>query len=120
METKSSLSSNDTMQLIGSILPKYGENFRDAIHVAVITVTASPTLRRGQKVFIWSKDDGKLLASPAGSEGVGEEADGIVDPFLDVELVLSGQRFLLCLFPRTITSLRHSWTHPAFDTEDQK
>jgi len=45
-----------------------------------------------------------------------EKAVGIVDPFLTVS-VKEGQRFLLVVYPRKITSLRHVWSHPAFPEE---
>src|SRR5262245_32401756 len=81
-----------------------GENDRrDAIHIAIAPVTASGELRPGQHV-------GPL---PGGRFGGVEEPIGIVDPFLR-EPVRDGQLFWLCLYPYTITSLRHVWTHPAF------
>lgn len=84
---------------------------RDAVHVAVLPLVAGEPLGRGQPVGI---KDGLAFASATPKVG-------IVDPFLaggggydgDVA-VYEGCRFWLLLYPRTITSLRHEWSHPAF------
>jgi hypothetical protein len=80
---------------------------RDAVHVAVVSVTATGRLTPGQHIgFKGTPGDN----APA---GIVDEPIGIVDPFLDAA-VQAGQRFWLYLYPRTITSLRHNWTHPKF------
>lgn len=76
---------------------------RDAIHVAVAPAVAAETLTPGQHIGL--HDDGRA--------GPGVPPIGIVDPFL-TSAVEEGQRFWLLLYPNTITSLRHVWTHPAF------
>lgn len=89
--------------LFGAILS--GDEKRDAVHVAVAPVMASDPLKPGQHVGLM-----------AGSQTV-VSADctpiGIVDPFLR-GMVQPGQWCWLFLYPQTITSLRHNWTHPAF------
>jgi hypothetical protein len=79
-----------------------GDARRDAIHVAVAPVEAAEDLLPGQHVGLVSG-----LASSASAP------IGVVDPFLKAP-VLKGQRFWLFLYPNTVTSLRHVWTHPAF------
>jgi hypothetical protein len=81
-----------------------GEAGRDAVHVAIAPTTAPCDLRPGQHV--------DRHGNP---EGPGVVPVGIVDPFLR-EPVQAGQKFWLFLYPNTVTSLRHEWTHPAFPT----
>lgn len=78
---------------------------RDAIHLAVEPAIAGEVLYPGQHIAI---KGGSAIRAPS------SEAVGIVDPFLDSR-VFPGDRFWLVVYPRTITSLRHVWTHPAFD-----
>lgn len=80
---------------------------RDAIHVAVIPMKASETLKPGQRVARL----GEGLAGP------GDVIVGIVDPFL-TEDVPAGEVFWLCLLPNTVTGMRHHWNHPSFSTRD--
>jgi hypothetical protein len=77
----------------------------DAVHMAVAPVLAAMDLRPGDRVGLI---DGKALRA---SQSVA--AIGVVDPFR-TEHVRQGQRFWLCLFPGTVTGMRHHWSHPAF------
>lgn len=70
-----------------------GDTGRDAIHIALLPRTAVRVLRPGEHMKY-----------------------GVVDPFLK-EPVQPGQRYLLMLYPNTISDLRHVWTHPGFDDE---
>jgi hypothetical protein len=72
--------------------PEPGDR-RDAVHVAIIPMTATRRLSPGQHL-----------------------ANGIVDPFL-TRSIEPGEAYWLLLYPNTVTSLRHVWTHPAFDEE---
>lgn len=80
---------------------------RDAIHIAVAPVIAEHVLAPGVHVGFAVEGNTELV-------GCGAKVKlGVVDPFLK-EVVLKGQRFWMFLYPQTITSLRHDWTHPAF------
>jgi len=81
---------------------------KDAIHVAVAPVFAAQLLRPGQHVGFKRKSSNEVEPLPD------EQCIGIVDPFLR-KPVYTGQRFWMFLYPYTITSLRHDWTHPAFE-----
>ncbi len=95
----------DALETLG---PLIGDNEkRDAIHLAVEPAVAAVTLHPGQPVgFV------------EGGFGPSKKPLGIVDPFLKGS-VYPGQRFWLILMPRQITSLRHVWSHPAFDDEGE-
>ncbi len=96
----------DALETLGTIHDR--DEFRDAIHLAVEQVTAGEDLRVGEQI---TYVNGKAFAVRKG-----EEAIGIVDPFL-TRKVKEGQRFWLVVKPRLITSLRHVWSHPAFPDE---
>lgn len=85
-----------------------GDERRDAVHIAITPCEASEALKPGQHVGVDAM--GRLSART-------EHKIGIVDPFLrrDVE---EGQRCFLCLYPNTITSLRHEWVHPAISAQE--
>jgi hypothetical protein len=95
----------DALETLGTY-PIPDNSGRDAIHLAVEPVIAGHQLRPGERVKI---EEGFAVAAS-------HDATGIVDPFLS-GLVQSGQRFWFVVLPRTITSLRHVWSHPAFPEE---
>lgn len=90
---------------VGELLT--GDEPRDAIHVAIAPVVADERLVPGTHVGFTRDGD---------TEHVGvrsKQMIGVVDPFL-TGFVNIGERIWLFLYPQTITSLRHNWTHPAF------
>lgn len=97
---------------LGEILPAKTSG-RDAIHIAIAPVMAGEHLEPGDHVgFIGSDRTMAYRRSTLVLED-GNETLGIVDPFLKEE-VRPGQKFYMCLYPRTITTLRHQWSHPAW------
>ncbi len=100
---------SETVKTLGTIID--ADQQRDAIHVAVAPVICGAgELRPGMHVgFCEAGDHERVTAHPYDGVMV-----GIVDPFLTVA-VQKGERFWLFLYPGSITSLRHDWTHPAFE-----
>lgn len=96
----------DALENLGTF-PIPDNSGRDAIHLAVEPVVAGSRLKAGERIKV---EDGKAV--PAEDD----EAIGIVDPFVD-GVIRPGQRFWLVVLPRTITSLRHVWSHPLFPEE---
>lgn len=96
----------DALETLGTIHTH--DEFRDAIHLAVEPVVAGEDLAVGQRIT--------YVNGKAYGLRTGEEAIGIVDPFLS-QRVKEGEKFWLVVLPRMITSLRHVWSHPAFPDE---
>jgi hypothetical protein len=94
---------------IGKLIDGRGE--RDAIHVAIMPVMAAETLQPGQHIG-FKKGGWQVTATPDAPH----KLIGIVDPFLP-RAVAEGQRFYMCLYSQTITSLRHNWSHPAISED---
>lgn len=82
---------------------------RDAIHIAVIPMIAGERLLVASRVSVF---DGECFIYRGDREAV-----GIVDPYRRTA-VNKGDRFWLCLFPKTVTSLRHHWEHPEFPADE--
>ncbi len=92
----------DAVATIGMLIPENAG--RDAIHLAVEPVVAGERLYAGQHIGFLP--DGRVGTTA-------ENLIGIVDPFL-TSVVFPDSRIWLVVYPRTITSLRHVWEHPAF------
>lgn len=86
------------------------EGYRDAIHIAIEPVIAGETLKAGDYIGFNNKGKKEVIKNAT-------KLIGIVDPFLSIDLK-QGDKFYMLLFPNTITSLRHHWTHPEFEEQE--
>lgn len=101
---------DQTTPKLGTFLEPH-DSLRDAVHMAVAPVIAALPLNRGQRIGLVGVDKrtGCPLVGPCEEENI-----GIVDPLLPRDEISVGEKFYIWLYPQTITSLRHVWTHPAF------
>jgi hypothetical protein len=95
----------DALEVLGTIIPPEKEVGRDAIHLATLCVTSDVTVYPSQHVGI-----NGAKAHP------NFKHVGIVDPFLKMP-IMPGEKFLVVIYPRTIESLRHVWSHPDIPEE---
>lgn len=80
---------------------------RDAIHVAVAPVISAGCYSPGENVGLLP--DGRVSITA-------DVKIGIIDPFLP-KGVQEGDCCWLFLYPKTVTGIRHHWSHPAFSNE---
>lgn len=85
---------------------------KDAIHIAIAPVECGERLSPGQVI-------GFVKGSQTVVTGNPKVALGIIDPYL-VNNLKKGDWCYMLMFPNTITSLRHEWTHPAFQKQSPK
>lgn len=91
----------DVLKMLGKKVPLGTGEIRDAVHIAVITVGVIERVYPGQHVGLTGG-----LADPKQTKRI-----GIIDPYLE-ESAFPGDAVFLYLYPGTITSLFHHWSHP--------
>lgn len=99
----------DNLEKIGKFLE--GSEGRDAVHIAILPATSEEILSPATRVGLLTVGEKLVTVSARKTPYL-----GVVDPFLPTRTKL-GDRFWVFLFPQTITSLRHVWTHPALPDE---
>jgi hypothetical protein len=93
---------------IGQINYYDEEGKRDAFHVPCILATAIDHMMAGQVVkFV----DDKVVAC------MREDSHGIIDPFIETNVIEPGQKFWVMLNPDLVTNLVHHFTVEGIDTE---
>jgi hypothetical protein len=89
---------------LGKIIPPDRPVARDAVHVAVLPVTADQDLMAGEHVGLRNGRASRRF----------QPHIGIVDPFLR-DVVMIDRRCYVCLYPGTVTGMRHHWSHPTVE-----
>lgn len=102
----------DALDTLGSIIDDTAK--RDAIHLAVEPCIAGELLSPGDDIGLLANN--LALKNTPSSYEIDIKYVGIVDPFLKRD-VQPGEKFWMIIYPRTITSLRHVWSHPSFTDE---
>lgn len=97
----------DTTPALGRLIEPDEAAFRDAVHIALFPASSAYSLRPGDTVGLCEGTTDKVYPTD------GPDAVGVVDPFLRT-FAAPGERCYVLLFPGTVTSLRHYWTHPRF------
>lgn len=100
------MSSTQKTPTLGELIS--GDEERDAVHIAIVPVTAAIQLLPGEHIGLAQGQDRMLVCRVSKKDQI-----GIVDPFLKAPVQI-GQQFYLLLYPNTVTSLKHHWTHPKF------
>lgn len=93
---------------------------QDAIHIAVVPMIAAGDLEPGDHVRILDGTEDMVTSAYNYESEKLVGAIGVVDPFLASHYgyqrgIQRGDRIWVLLYPNAITSLRHTWTHPAFE-----
>jgi hypothetical protein len=90
---------------------------RDAVHVAIVPLLAGTHVKPGDHVG-WDETEHSGVTRMVSHWAT--EKFGVVDPFLVLpkgDSIKPGTRVWVCLYPSTISALRHVWSHPAFEDE---
>ena len=107
--------SNQNETILGKLIDN--TYCRDAIHIAVAPVKAMHNLKPGQHIGFVDNTNQNVGYNTVLLPAI--KCIGIVDPFLQHE-IKEGEWFYMLLYPRSITSLRHNWTHPEFSVEKEE
>lgn len=92
---------------------------RDAVHIALASVRAYEDLNPGDRLCFAVKGDDKWVKKDTGDWEKDGNALGIADPFI-TQPINKGSWFYIFLFPGSIKSLKHEWTHEDFSIQTAK